>query len=203
MVASEWILLEASGRFLFYTSYSPFSLLFSNLLFFLLLYIITSLYSHQFHYFSLYLYLYLYLYNLIPLPLPLPLPSYPLPLPLLYLVASSICSCYSLLKIFLHNHILHLSSSSATIIIEKESDLSWIINKVTFIFYLLGPGTDVFSPRKYRGDHPAVHISWNDADAYCKWRNSRWSILVFHDLSWYHLIRSHLILFYFTLSYFL
>ena len=31
-----------------------------------------------------------------------------------------------------------------------------------------GPGTDVFTTG--RANHPAVHISWNDADAYCRWR---------------------------------
>jgi len=34
-----------------------------------------------------------------------------------------------------------------------------------------GPGTDVFD--SHRGNHPAVHISWTDADAFCKWRKSR------------------------------
>jgi formylglycine-generating enzyme len=33
-----------------------------------------------------------------------------------------------------------------------------------------GPGTDVFDTN--RADHPAIHISWTDADEYCKWRNN-------------------------------
>ena len=37
----------------------------------------------------------------------------------------------------------------------------------------LGPGTDVFSSSNYRGDLPAVHISWTDAKAFCLWRKSR------------------------------
>jgi sulfatase modifying factor 1 len=34
-----------------------------------------------------------------------------------------------------------------------------------------GPGTDVFLSK--REDHPAVHVSWNDAAAYCDWRLGR------------------------------
>ena len=34
-----------------------------------------------------------------------------------------------------------------------------------------GPGTSVFENN--RTEHPVVHISWNDANAYCKWRGSR------------------------------
>lgn len=34
-----------------------------------------------------------------------------------------------------------------------------------------GPGTNVFETN--RAEYPVVHISWNDADAYCKWRNAR------------------------------
>ena len=34
-----------------------------------------------------------------------------------------------------------------------------------------GPGTNVFMTN--RAKYPVVHISWNDADAYCKWRNAR------------------------------
>ena len=86
------------------------------------------------------------------------------------------------------------------------------------IFCFLGPGTDVFSPRKYRGDHPAVHISWNDADAYCKWKEARWLIFFYDDLSCLVLsclvlpclvlsrlviISSYSILLHFTLSYLL
>lgn len=50
--------------------------------------------------------------------------------------------------------------------------------KLIYFLYFLnaGPGTDVFSSSKYRGDLPAVHISWNDADAYCRWRNSRYHV---------------------------
>jgi sulfatase modifying factor 1 len=36
-----------------------------------------------------------------------------------------------------------------------------------------GPGSHVFKEHEKwgeRGNHPAVHISWNDADAFCKWR---------------------------------
>ncbi|CAB1118291.1 unnamed protein product [Ectocarpus sp. CCAP 1310/34] len=34
-----------------------------------------------------------------------------------------------------------------------------------------GPTTDVF--RDGRGNHPATHVSWNDAKAYCRWRGGR------------------------------
>jgi formylglycine-generating enzyme len=34
-----------------------------------------------------------------------------------------------------------------------------------------GPGTDVFATD--RGNYPVVQISWNDANAYCKWRGGR------------------------------
>ncbi len=34
-----------------------------------------------------------------------------------------------------------------------------------------GPGTDVFA--SHRGDHAVVHVSWNDAAQYCKWRGGR------------------------------
>lgn len=34
-----------------------------------------------------------------------------------------------------------------------------------------GPGSDVFSDG--RENHPAIHVSWNDAVAYCKWRGQR------------------------------
>jgi sulfatase modifying factor 1 len=36
-----------------------------------------------------------------------------------------------------------------------------------------GPGSDVLAKDSYRGHLPAVHISWNDAVAYCSWRNAR------------------------------
>ncbi len=32
-----------------------------------------------------------------------------------------------------------------------------------------GPGSDVFAAQDDRGNHPAVHISWNDAAAYAAW----------------------------------
>ncbi|CAN0252620.1 unnamed protein product, partial [Hapterophycus canaliculatus] len=34
-----------------------------------------------------------------------------------------------------------------------------------------GPQTDVF--RDGRTNHPATHVSWNDANAYCRWRGGR------------------------------
>lgn len=37
-----------------------------------------------------------------------------------------------------------------------------------------GPGTSVFNDHERWGDrsnHPAIHISWNDADAFCRWRD--------------------------------
>lgn len=34
-----------------------------------------------------------------------------------------------------------------------------------------GPGTDVFRTKRHK--HPVVQVSWNDAYAYCKWRNAR------------------------------
>ena len=34
-----------------------------------------------------------------------------------------------------------------------------------------GPGTNVFETN--RTEYPVVHISWNDADVYCKWRGAR------------------------------
>jgi len=34
-----------------------------------------------------------------------------------------------------------------------------------------GPDTDVFSPSAPRHTYPVVHVSWNDAVAYCNWRN--------------------------------
>jgi sulfatase modifying factor 1 len=45
----------------------------------------------------------------------------------------------------------------------------WIPVPNSSWLYPEGPGTHVFETQ--RSKHPVVHISWNDADAFCKWRN--------------------------------
>ena len=42
-----------------------------------------------------------------------------------------------------------------------------------------GPGTNVFATN--RGLYPAVHISWNDADSFCKWRGGMHTVLLRSD----------------------